>query len=67
MATEDSFVGLSPTVSQVIDQFVSYLHADDKIGNNAIDHLEKLIRKPSVPKPDEINAALFDHSPDDEK
>jgi hypothetical protein len=60
MANEDRPVSLSPTVSQVIDEFTARMRADDGIKGAAIDRLEKLLRKPAIPKPDEINAALFD-------
>ncbi len=66
MTNEDGYVGLSPTVLQVIDQFTARMRADDGIEGDAIDRLEKLLRKPAVPKPDEINRALFDPSPDGE-
>jgi hypothetical protein len=66
MANEDAYVGLSPTVLQVIDQFVARMRADDGIEGDSIDRLEKLLQKPAVPKPDEINAALFDPSSDGE-
>jgi len=64
MASEDEPEGLSPTVSQVIEQFVAAMCADDEIGDDAIDRLEKLLRQGTVPKPDEINAALFNPPPD---
>ena len=60
------FVGLSPTVLHVIEQFVIAMRADDGIQDDAIDRLEKLMRKGAVAKPDEINAALFDPPPDSE-
>lgn len=66
MTNEDGYVGLSPTVLQVIDWFTARMRADNGIGGDAIDRLEKLLRKPAVPKPDEINRALFDPSPDGE-
>ena len=66
MTNEDGYVGLSPTVLQVIDQFTARMHADDGIEGDAIARLEMLLRKPAVPKPDEINRALFDPSPDGE-
>ncbi len=60
MADEDVNVGPSPTVKQVINQFITSLRSDDGIDGRAIDSLEKLLQKPSVPKYDEINTALFD-------
>lgn len=59
MADEDNGVGLSPTVLVVIDKFVSVMRADDTIENQVVDRIEGLLRKGTVPKADEINAALF--------
>lgn len=66
MANEDNHVSLSPTVLHVIEQFASAMRADDGIQDDAIDRLEKLLRKRAVAKPDEINAALFDPPSDGE-
>lgn len=55
---------LSPTVVQVIDQFVAAMRADADIPNEAIDRLEKILRKEGAPKPDDINTTLFGPSPD---
>ena len=66
MATEDNHVGLSPTVLHVMEEFATAMRADDGIQGDAIDRLEKLLRKGVVAKPDEINAALFDPPPDGE-
>jgi len=66
MTEEDDLVGLSPTVLHVIEQFVIAMRADDGIQDDAIDRLEKLMRKGAVAKPDEINAALFDPPSDSE-
>ncbi len=63
MASEDESTSLSSTVLRVIDQFVAAMRADDGIHDDAIDRLEKLLRKGAVPKPDEINAALFEPPP----
>ena len=60
MASEGASAGLSPTVVQVFDQFVAVLRADDAMQNDAVDRLEKLLRKGNVPKPEEIYAALFE-------
>lgn len=61
---EGASVLLSPTVVRVIEQFAAAMRADDSIENDGIDRLEKLLRKGAVPKPEEINAALFDPPPD---
>lgn len=64
MASEENHVGLSPTVLGVVEQFVAAMRADDEIDGNACDRLEELLRRGSVPKPDEIYAAFFDSPPD---
>jgi hypothetical protein len=43
----------------VIDQFAARMRAENLIESEAIDRFEKLLRRPAVPKPEEINAALF--------
>jgi len=63
MAKQDEHISLSPTVVKVIDQFTAALRADEEIESDAIDRLEELLRKPTVPKTDEIYAALFKLSP----
>lgn len=61
MAKDDpSPSGLSPTVLQVIDAFVAALGADSDIDKAAAGRLEKLLKQGSVPKLDDISAALFD-------
>ena len=64
MANDDDHGGLSPTVLHVMGQFAAAMRADDEVEGHAIDRLEKLLRKGAVPKPDEINTALFDSPPD---
>ncbi|TFB09268.1 hypothetical protein E3V36_07065 [Candidatus Marinimicrobia bacterium MT.SAG.2] len=59
MAKQDEQINLSPTVVKVIDQFTAAMRADEVIESDAIDRLEELLRKPIVPKTDEIYAALF--------
>jgi hypothetical protein len=60
MVNEDDQGGLSPTVLQVLEHFVTAMRADERIEGYAIDRFEKLLRQGAVPKPDEIYAALFD-------
>lgn len=62
--TDEESGSLSPTVAQVIGQFIAAMRADEGMAGDGIDRLEKLLRKAVVPKPDEINAALFPPSPD---
>lgn len=66
MAAADGHISLSPTVLQVIEQFAARMRADDSIEGDAIDRLVKLFLKSALPKPEEINAALFEPSPEGE-
>lgn len=50
---------ISPTVKKVLDQYVADLHADEEIDNEAADRLDALLRKGTIPKFDDIDAALF--------
>ena len=50
---------LSPTVKKVLDEYLTALHADEEIDNEAVDRLDTLLRKGKVPKLDDIDAALF--------
>lgn len=59
MKEEEDDTGLSPTVLQVIDEFVGALRGDGEIPEDGVNALERLLRQPAVPKPDDINAALF--------
>jgi len=63
---KDPNSSVSPTVSQVIDQFILAMREDDGIENQSIDRLEEILRKDSVPKANEVSAALFDPSKDGE-
>lgn len=60
-------VSLSPTVLHVIEQFAASMRSDGGIESHVIDRFEQLLRKGAVPKPDEINAALFEPLPDGDK
>ena len=59
MTDDNGQIGLSLTVLKVVEQFVVHLRADDGIEGDAVERIEKLVRKPAVPKPDEIYEALF--------
>ena len=50
---------LSPTVTKVLDEYLAALHTDDDIDNKMAGRLDALLRKGNVPKPDDIDAALF--------
>lgn len=56
---------LSPTVSQVIDEFIGAVKADDTIDNAEVARLEQLLRQGTVPKPEDISTALFDPPSED--
>jgi len=60
MADENNHIVLSPTVRQVIEQFAAAMRADAAIQDDAIARLEKLLRKGTVPKPEDINSVLFE-------
>jgi hypothetical protein len=62
----DAGTGLSPTVSQVFEQFISRIRADDRIGSGVADRLETLLSTGETPKPDELLEAFADRSPGDE-
>lgn len=47
-------------VSQVIEEFATAMRNDPDIPKDAIGRLVTLLRKGTVPKPDEINTALFE-------
>lgn len=50
---------ISPTVKKVLDEYLAALHADEEIDNDAADRLDARLRKSTVPKCDDIDAALF--------
>lgn len=64
MPNEESRIVASPTVLQVIEQFLVAMRADPDIPDEAIARLENLLLKGAVTKPDEINAAVFDPPPE---
>lgn len=59
MANENDDIVLSPTVSHIVEQFVTAMHADGEIADDSIDRLYQILRKGIVPKLEDINAALF--------
>lgn len=50
---------ISPTVKKVLDEYLAALHTDEEIDNEAADRLDALLRMGKIPKPDDINVALF--------
>jgi hypothetical protein len=67
MSKEDDHVVIPPTALQVIEEFVAVMHADPDIPDDAINRLETLLIKGMIPKPDDINKALFESSTESEK
>ena len=61
MRSKQKLVPLSPTVTQVLDEFVGVMKGDDMIDNDAISRLDVRLRAGTVPKPEEIYDALFQH------
>ena len=50
---------LSPTVIKVLNEYLSSLHTDKEISNEAVDRLDAILRNGKVPKFNDIDAALF--------
>jgi hypothetical protein len=67
MANENDHLVIPKTVLQVMEQFITVMCADPDIPPDAISRLENLLRKGTVPKPEEINSAIFERSSDGEK
>lgn len=64
MANENNHMGFSPTVLLVVETFVAAMRADPAIADGAITRLDNFLRKGTIPKPDEINAILFEPTPE---
>jgi len=67
MAMESKNTVVPQTILQIMEQFVAAMRADPDIPDDAISRLEILLRKGAVPRPDDINAALFESQEDDER
>lgn len=50
---------LSPTVTKVLDEFLTVLKADDDIDENTAERIDTLLRSGKAPKADDLEAALF--------
>lgn len=50
---------LSPTVTKVLDEFLTVLKADDDIDENTAERLDTLLRSGKAPKTDDLETALF--------
>lgn len=50
---------LSPTVTRVLDDFISAMHEDQTIPDESISRLDKTLRKGLAPRQDEISNAVF--------
>jgi hypothetical protein len=66
MSKEGDNIVIPPTALQVIEEFIAAMHADPDIPDDAINSLETLLLKGVVPKPDDINKALFESSTESE-
>ncbi|NQT74409.1 MAG: hypothetical protein HQ553_16830 [Chloroflexi bacterium] len=60
MSEEGNHIVIPQTVLQVIERFVAAMREDSEIPNDAINQFEILLRKGTVPKPDDIKTALFE-------
>ena len=56
---QQKYSGLSPTVVKVLDEFTNVLYHDKEIPDPVINRLNDLLRKGTVPKPEEINNSVF--------
>ena len=50
---------LSPTVTKVLDAYLEALKGDSDVDDEAAKRLDALLRKGKIPKPLDIDAALF--------
>jgi len=50
---------ISPTVKKILDEFINVLRTNDVIDDQSVNNLDKLLRTGKIPKPDEIDDALF--------
>jgi len=66
MMNENNHTVVPKMVLQVMDKFVAAMRADPDIPDDAISRLDDLLRKGTVPKPDDINAVLFEPPSDGE-
>lgn len=57
--TEEKDDPLSPTVTKVLDAYLEALKGDGDIDDEAVGRLDDLLRKGKVPKPADIDVALF--------
>ena len=66
MTDNDLSTLLSPTVVHVLGNFTEAMHGEDDIPDYAVERLDALLKKGTVPKADDISAALFDPAPEGE-
>ncbi len=57
--TEAKDEPLSPTVTKVLDAYLEALKGDSDIDDEAAGRLDDLLRRGNVPKPADIDGALF--------
>jgi hypothetical protein len=61
----DDHVAFPPTVMHVMERFVSALRADSAIPEEVIHGLDKLLRAGTTPRPEDLQATLFQSLEDD--
>jgi hypothetical protein len=61
---KEAFTAVSSTVSKVIDECVTEMRGDPEIDASVVNRFEKLLKRGTVPNPEELIAALLDSSPD---
>ncbi|WP_353428860.1 hypothetical protein [Paracoccus denitrificans] len=50
---------LSPTVANVLDEYLAALTSDKDVDDEAAKRLDAVLRSGKVPKPEDIDAALY--------
>lgn len=63
---QDQGPPISPTLANVLKEFLEVMKADEAIEDDAADRLDALLRSGKTLKPDEISAALFPPPEDEE-
>ncbi len=58
MSEQDKTI-LSPTVSKVLDEYLVALSADQDVDDEAAKRLDGILRSGKVPKPEDIDVALY--------
>jgi len=64
LGEEEASTAVSSAVSKVISECVAEMRADPEVDAPVIDRFEELLRRGTVPKPEELVVALFGVPPD---